>query len=271
MDYREFAPDARLNAFVDRIWLLEHPDGRGIPPQEILPDGSMELVFHLGDPFERQIAVDRWERQDRMLAAGQLTGPLVVRPSGSMTVVGVRFRPGGARLVLPLPQHELTGDVLPLAAVAPRMAARLWNAVQSGESADERAQALANALRGLIVDRAIDRVIDEAVTLIKRAHGAIGVDALAARCNLSGRQLERRFLEHVGIPPKRLARIVRFQYALRVLQSAGERRGSGAALAAQLGYADQAHFIRDFRAFAGHTPTKHGTLQSALNALFTRV
>jgi AraC-like DNA-binding protein len=271
MHYREFVPAPPLSACVDRLWVLEHADGRGIPPQEILPDGSMELVFHLGDPFERQIAGGEWERQDRMLAAGQLTGPLVVRPAGSMLVVGVRFRPGGARLVLRVPQHELTGDVLPLAAVAPRTAARLWNAVQAGDSAEDCAMALAEALGGYISDHAMDPAVDHAVALIKRTQGAIGVDALAERCNLSGRQLERRFLECVGLPPKRLARIVRFQHARHVLQSTDEGRASGAALAARLGYSDQAHFIRDFRAFAGHTPTQHAALQSALNALFSGV
>src|SRR5262249_59217722 len=99
-------------------------------------------------------------------------------------------------------------------------------------------------------------------------HGRVSIDTLAAKANLSGRQLERRFLDEVGIPPKRLARIVRFQRALRVLaaRQAGER---GADLAARLGYADQAHFIRDFREFAGHTPTEHASLESALTALFT--
>src|SRR6185295_20383896 len=101
--------------------------------------------------------------------------------------------------------------------------------------------------------------------LIRRSHGRITVDALASRCNLSGRQLERRFLDDVGLPPKRLARIVRFQRALAVL-SARER---GADLAFRLGYADQAHFIRDFREFAGHTPMQHPALESALTTLFT--
>lgn len=80
--------------------------------------------------------------------------------------------------------------------------------------------------------------------------------------------MQRRFLDSVGVPPKRLARIVRFTNALRTLErlTLGNR---GARTAADYGYADQAHFVRDFRAFAGCSPTTHLVNQAELTGFFT--
>ena len=264
MHYEEFVPSGPAAAFVERVWRLEHADGRDVPPQEVLPDGCMEIVLHLADAFE-QLDDDRWTTQDRLLVAGQITGPLRLRATGSMHVVGIRFRPGGARRLLSVPQHELTGRILPLASVAPALARRLMDGVDTRRP-EGIASGIADAL-GSAPSGEPDRRVSEAVGLIRRTHGRISVDALAAHCNLSGRQLERRFLDDVGLPPKRLARIVRFQRALRILTERGGE--GGAALAADLGYADQPHFIRDFREFAGRTPGEHPGLESALTALFT--
>ena len=78
------------------------------------------------------------------------------------------------------------------------------------------------------------------------------VDDLSARAGISGRQLERWFLQQVGIGPKFLLRILRFQQALQA--ATGGARPDWAAIAADHGYFDQAHLIRDFRKFTGHTP-----------------
>ena len=79
------------------------------------------------------------------------------------------------------------------------------------------------------------------------------MDDVATVAGVSRRHLERRFQDVVGLSPKRFARIARFQHALRTFErGAPERRG--AATAAVCGYADQAHFNRDFAQFAGETP-----------------
>ena len=83
--------------------------------------------------------------------------------------------------------------------------------------------------------------------------GAVPVASLAEEVGWSRRHLAARFREHVGLPPKALARILRFERAAERL-----RRGADLADAAlDSGYYDQAHFNRDFRAFAGLTPTEY--------------
>jgi len=83
-------------------------------------------------------------------------------------------------------------------------------------------------------------------------HGALRVDDAAAGAGLSVRQFERRFAEHVGIPAKRYARIVRFNAALEAKRTAPRR--AWADIAHEFGYYDQMHMVRDFERFAGESP-----------------
>lgn len=82
---------------------------------------------------------------------------------------------------------------------------------------------------------------------------AIPVTELASIACLGKKQFERLFHETVGANPKEYARIVRFQKSLKLLQHSSGHANQ-AQLACQCGYADQSHFIREFKQFSGHTP-----------------
>lgn len=102
-------PDIDLAQIVERIWTLEGDvSDLAASEQPVLPDGRPELIIHFGDPFLRSYADGREERQAAVLFAGQLTGPLVLRPTGRVSVLGIRFRPYGAAALLNVPQAELS-------------------------------------------------------------------------------------------------------------------------------------------------------------------
>jgi transcriptional regulator GlxA family with amidase domain len=93
------------------------------------------------------------------------------------------------------------------------------------------------------------------------------VDQLASSAGVSSRQLERGFLREIGIGPKLLARIVRFQQVFRAVEHCDS---AWAAVAVECGYYDQAHLIRDFNQFAQQTPAVLFASQSSLTESFTR-
>jgi AraC-like DNA-binding protein len=243
--YQQYRPTPALRPFVECYWSL---DGRGdgFPAVEpVFPDGRMEAIFHRGDRFTRILDRGGEEVQARRLLAGQLTRPLRLRPGGCISVVAVRFRPGGAFRFAPVPQHELTDQVLDLDL--------FWRTPAALDEADE-VEARVGILERLLVARVKDEgdvsPIDVAVASILRSRGTLPIETVAARAGLTRRQLERTFQHRVGVAPKLLARIVRFQHVLSAIGT-GE---AGASLAATCGYYDQAHFIRDFKAFTGSTP-----------------
>ena len=116
------------------------------------------------------------------------------------------------------------------------------------------AKRLAGAETSLQSDEAL---AERAVELFRRARGGIGVREAAAALGVGERRLQRAFDRSVGLSPKGLARVLRFRRALRGLDEAGGGPVSWARLAALAGYADQPHFIRDFRALAGVTPAAY--------------
>jgi AraC-like DNA-binding protein len=115
----------------------------------------------------------------------------------------------------------------------------------------------------------IDQRITHVVRAIDGRHGRVSIDRLAANTGMTRRHLERQFLRQVGVSPKRLARIARFQRALRVLEDPDDPGPRGAVTAAACGYADQAHFVRDFRDLAGCPPTEHLLSRGLLTGFFT--
>ena len=209
------------------------------------------------------------ERQPALIFAGQLPEQLLLRPRGHVAVLGVRFHPHGAAAFLEAPQHEVAGIPITLDDASVPLAKEL-DAVRGFDDVDE-AMVFVQALLIRAVDRSrIDRRVAFAVDAIGRRCGQVSVDALATATGLTRRHLERRFLDTVGVSPKRLARLARFQRALRLLNRRDMTRG-GTETAAACGYADQAHFIRDFRLLAGCSPGEHVLRQGELTGFFSVV
>jgi len=278
MQYREFAPIPALAPFLERVWTLEgHADAIGGEPQVVLPDGRPELVLHFGDAFERldsgpdAAQAAKPVRQPWLLFAGQLMQQLVLRPTGAIGVVGLRFHPYGAAQLFEMPQHTLAGRTPDVRELAPEAARALQAVRDRAGSLDEGAELAQQALVAFLDPARIDQRVMYAVAQIEAQHGQVSIDAIASEIGLTRRHLERRFQDVVGITPKRLARIARFQRALRILDAAdpAERLG-GAQTAAACGYADQAHFIRDFKDLAGRAPGEHLVNKGVLTGFFER-
>lgn len=181
----------------------------------------------------------------------RVAGPATVAFGGAMPAggfaAGIRFLPGAAPSVLGLAAGEVLDDHAPLEAVWDRSFA------DAAADAPDAASALARLYEGLWACLPDARGLDPVVMASARALTADpgrSVTDLASDAGLSDRQLRRRFQDHVGYGPKKLARILRLQ---RLLASPAE---PWAARALHAGYADQAHMTRECVALTGVSPTK---------------
>jgi AraC-like DNA-binding protein len=270
MDYKELQPSAALAPMVDRIWTLEgHAAELGEDGQPVLPDGHPEIVLHFGDAFERLDAEGRAERQPSILFAGQLNRQLQLRATGRVSVLGIRLRPFGGASLIGIPQHELAGLTVGIDLVSKSLSRALTDVYESAGRPDETLDLVQTRLARALDATGVDARIQYAVEAIERSYGRLSMDHLARTTGLTRRHLERRFLQMVGMTPKRLARIARFQRALHLLERF-DAPGRGTHAAAACGYADQAHFIRDFRDLAGCPPGEHLLRRSELTGFFTR-
>jgi len=261
MEYREIHPTPALAAHLECFWFAwdAGAPSPGRPPERILPDGCVEWIFHLGDPFRRVIAPGSAELQPRSFVVGELTRHLLVAPSGRVRMMGVRFRPGGAYRFVPMPLDLLTDRVAAIADVWGEDGRRIEDAVMTARHDGDRVRRVEAFLvaRGRL--SAERPRLDAAVASILQSQGSARVSDLAHLVGSSPRQLERDFRIGVGLTPKGLARTIRFQGLMRHL---GESRlREWARLALDAGYADQAHMVREFREFAGQTPSVHRAAQ----------
>jgi len=270
VDYREFTAHPSLAGRV-RYWRLTGKrgaplatDATGAPGapdatrafEAVLPDGCVEVIVHLGDPFLRRDAEGRVERQPRALVAGPGTRPVELAPTGRVDVIGVHIDVGGAPDWLDARPDELVDRLPALADVGGVWARDLAEELAEAEDGawtcvlDRRLAAGAGAGD---VARAGDAAIERAVARLRARAGAVPVGELARGLGLSTRQLERRFRARTGLAPKTFARLTRFQHALARLNAGAP---SLADVALRSGYFDQAHLVRDFQRFAGASPTR---------------
>jgi AraC-like DNA-binding protein len=105
-------------------------------------------------------------------------------------------------------------------------------------------------------------LVQHAGQSLETSHGGLRVNALADAAGISGNQLATQFKAHIGITPKRVARIYRF--ASLILSVDAQHPVEWSDLAHRAGYFDQAHFSREFKDFTGHTPTEYLALRRRL-------
>jgi AraC-like DNA-binding protein len=238
----EPAPD--LAPFVERHWIVRW-DLRGRPPheQETLPYPCAHLVIEAGQSNARGVTTTRFVR----------------RLEGVGLVVGTKFQPGGFAPFVGFALSELTDRVLPLRDVFGATADGLEPEVLA--QPDPRAQVgvVAAFLRSRRPRRDESIEIAEASVRVAREDRTVAsVEQLAERAGVSPRTLQRLFRRYVGVSPKWV--IVRFR-----IHEAAARLSAGtpvdcAALAQELGYFDQAHFIRDFKSQVGRSPADYAAL-----------
>jgi AraC-like DNA-binding protein len=187
------------------------------------------------------------------LVSGPRDTALVLDDAGWWDGVEFGLTPAGVRAVLGLPMRELTAAVIPLADLPGSRAGELAERLQAAPGWAARFSLLDRLLTAwLRPDRQADRTACAGWQWLQRSGGGIRIGDLAARLSVGRRRLETGFGREIGLTPKTVARIERFQEAMGALS----RPSGSLSAAAACGYADQPHFNREIRAMAGITPTE---------------
>ena len=184
-----------------------------------------------------------------------MTGGVAIAPGRRVESVGVRFTPAGLAPLCPFPQAQIADRIVDVDAVAAPLLHTLAAAASAAPTLAAAVARLRTALPGAYATAApVDPRLLSAVARITASGGTVSMAALTRATGTSSRWLERRFQAAVGVSPKRLARLVRFRRALAALDA--NPSNGGVAVALDHGYYDQAHFIAEFRAFAGDAPRR---------------
>lgn len=255
MIYLSRRPAPPLDTAIDAVWYVRSVP-RPFALERVLPQGAAQLVVNLKEDVTRVYDADDGTCQTSPGAV--LTGPStrfeIIDTDEQEHVVGVSFRPGGTRPFFAMPARVLAGPDLPLDTLWPaadvrRLRGRLLEAPSPTAALDVLEGALLIAWRA----QPLHRAVAAALRAFHRAPHAARIGAMAVHVGLSERRFIEAFSDDIGLTPKQYCRVRRFQQALAAAHAAEHVDWADVAVAG--GYYDQAHFIRDFRAFSGLTPT----------------
>ena len=246
------APDPRLAGLVSDYQGYGER-GSTAPLRQQVPTSFLPLIVNFGSPWD----IGDSEGGSRTAHASFLAGlgerSSYVRATGPASCVQVNLTPLAAHMFLGLPMHELANRVVTLEDVLPRGAGQLTERLEDAPNWEARFALLDAVFSARLAEaREPSADVEWAWTMLERTQGRAPIGWICDKLGRSRRHLAARFREQIGLTPKTVARILRFERAVALL-----KRGDVplAELAFECGYYDQAHLNRDFREFAGKSPS----------------
>ena len=266
MQYREISPPGQLKQWVRYFWVLESDEAnKSTKVLSPLADGCPGIIFqhsskgHFYDPLK--------EKLPEIFLYGQTISPSELYLKGQFKTIGVCFYPAMLKSLFQFDAHELTDSCVDLSLHLRHIKEALLNSLSTVSQIEILSAHLESLLRKK--DLTVDGVAEYAVKRITESNGSMPLKTLQKELQLSERGLERKFEQHVGISPRLFSRVCRFQASLVQLRNNNFDNLSD--IAFDNGYADQSHFIRAFKEFAGFSPLQFQKSKRKLTSNFSVV
>lgn len=259
MALSRFLPSPPLSAYIEAFCFS---DGEAsLPPKKerCLPNGQVAVVVNLGHDTIRVANLqhaDQFQHFHGSVFTGAFSRFCVLDTTTMVTTLSICFKPGGARLFLPMPVAELANQVVDLSCIFGAAAFDLREQLQASQTNDKRVSILERFfLTRVSYEQALSPAIRFALTSFQAEKERRSISEVTTQLGLNPKRFISLFEEAVGLTPKVFCRVLRFQEVLQRIT--GEQPVRWADLALDCGYFDQAHFIHDFQAFAGLTPSAY--------------
>ena len=259
MRYWRLRPDPRLQPWVLCYFVVEPddacaPDNDHCTEQLLPPDGHAEIVFNLGNAYERW-PMGHSASRDVMRSSYLIGGrsrSVMTRNRGSVRLAGVKLDPRLLQRLIRAPLSEFSEGTLSLRDLNQVALLDLEDAVARASSPLAVRSLLDEAFLGMLARVAErDPLVDRLVRDIRAQQGALSIMDWSRDHRVDPRRLERRFADAVGITPKRYARVIRFKHSYHQLIT----NRTGATALYLNGYYDQSHFNKEFKHFMGVAPS----------------
>ncbi len=254
MDIKRALPRCELRGVVRSFEERRADLGNGVLTWPVAARPHQILDIHLGEPY--RVRLD--DGPARVLPETIVVGPQTYRRAhvyltGQVHVFNILFQPTGLNQLVGLNMTSLVNEDPAASDVLGKSAVTLGNAVRAAKDFPTRVAAVESWVAMMLDKRGTGDAIGYTSRLLMAARGFVRIEDLVARSGLSASQFQRRFAMQVGMTPKLFARTIRFDRALTTRRAAPDRPWTE--IIHDLGYFDQAHFIRECHAFAGVPPS----------------
>lgn len=265
MVYEEIAPSIQLKPYINCFWMIHSPEQVDIMDRTF-PDGCQEIIFNLDTQVRRDDGQGFFDNPDVELV-GQMTRPYNIVTQGRQTFFGVKFFPHSFSAFT----HESINDLKDQSIDAHLLLGREFRYVIEHLHNVPSLKNFAHAMEAFLARRLSTermrtyQLVERAVQHLFSASHSGNIDSLAHWLGVSDRYLQQTFKQHVGLTPKQLWKMIRFQRSFRYLSGGHE---SITDVAYRCGYYDHAHFTHDFKSLAGMTPSQYQRTTLPLNQFF---
>lgn len=253
LGFQLIPPSPSLRPYVRSYWVFRRDTPLLTPQAEYMhPRGGFGLAFNFGDG----LALDSQPIPAPIFLDGATTISRQMGFVGRVELMGVSFRVGGAYPFFGMPLAELTNETAALDALNHADLLRLYERLAEIESMTGRIELLEVWLLNRLA-RGVERdpLIPASLEMLHTSGGGLAIPTLAESFAISQRHLERLYQRQVGMSPKKFAQLLRVETARLALKDL--RLPTTTSLAAELGFYDQSHFIREFQAVIGMTPYRY--------------
>ncbi|MEQ8676326.1 MAG: helix-turn-helix domain-containing protein [Aggregatilineales bacterium] len=250
LGFRTVAPGQHLRPYVSEYWYFQRETPLATYQDEYMhPTGGYGIAFNFGD----DLRLDGVPLNAPVFLDGANTVSRKLGFMGRVDLFGIRFHEGGAYPFLGIPLVELQNAFTLLEALSRARLLQLHGQLYDAKSLMRRIQLIENwLLMRLSEGKTRHAVIPESLLRLREDWAHLSIPDLANELAISQRQLERLYQYQVGMSPKQYARLHRVESARLALKNMPDQ--SATRLALELGFYDQAHFIREFSAVVGMTP-----------------
>jgi AraC-like DNA-binding protein len=264
-------PEKQLSPYVAFIWVFE--SSLGVPLADsriIVPDGRAKIIL----PYKNALCAAGNHRllnakEQQLFLVGIQRNPTTIGSTATETgTIGIELTPKGLYHLFHLSMNEITDRMVSFEEVFGTQGARLQTMIGDLEGPKAKIALLQTALTRLLQQNEKDySLLDHALDLIAQTHGMMMIQELEAHIGYTRRSLDLLFQKHVGVSPKSLARIIRFQ---TVYQS-WTQQTSPTFLSNHWPayYYDQSHFIKEFKRFTGFTPQQYTKIVNEFGRAFS--
>ena len=253
MLFHKHIPKLPLANYVDCIVYIEG-NNKGVG----FPKTAMSLVFNLNDSFKlfADSHFTHFTDYKKYWVAGLQTQPSYVESYGESKMVVIQFKTAGACVFFNQPLRHFANQYIDLDCIFKKAADDTWEQLQHTNTVNEKLLITENFLyRKLLTNKIPNEKLLTSIDLLFKNKQRVSIAAICQQYNISRKHLNFLCQEYLGISPKMLSSLNRFQSVLHSISRANP--GKLTAIAYDLDFFDQSHFNNDFKRFTGLTPTDY--------------
>lgn len=268
MEIKIIKPRESLKKYFQYIWYLDMQGEKSNDKLRLIPTGFSEILFHYNDGYGRFIKGGN-DCYSSTVIIGQQENYYDYLTRNNNGIISFVINPLYVSEITGFPASDFANSIFDAELVFNKEIKNINDFLCGKTSVTEKIDYIERYFELILGKKKIigDKIIEQSFQNIKSSGGFIKIKELAEFYNISNRQLERKYLNKIGLTPKKISKIIKLQYVLYLAQTCTKSKFTDLALNSN--YYDQSHFINEFKSLTGYSPKEYFNLCSPVSDFYS--